>query len=62
MLSRLLEAHEVIISDVRDAITATAANRDDGINDMLMGDMLRRHELQVWFVAEHLVDTPVSRA
>lgn len=62
MLSRLLEAHEVIISDVRDAITATAANRDAGTYDMLMSDVLRRHELQVWFVAEHLVDTPVSRA
>ena len=62
MLSRLLAAHELIVSDVRDAITATAANRDDGTNDMLMGDVLRRHELQVWFLAEHLVDTPVTRA
>jgi starvation-inducible DNA-binding protein len=62
MLSRLLEAHEVIIGKVRDAITATAANRDDGTNDLLMSDVLRRHELQVWFIAEHLVDTPVTRA
>ena len=62
MLSRLLEAHELIISEVRDAIIATAANRDDGTNDLLMSDVLRRHELQVWFVAEHLVDTPVTRA
>ena len=62
MLSRLLEAHELIVAEVRDAITATAANRDDGTNDMLMGDVLRRHELQVWFVAEHLVDTPLTRA
>lgn len=56
MLSRLLEAHEIIIAKVRDAITRTAANRDDGTNDLLMGDVLRRHELQVWFLAEHLVD------
>ncbi len=62
MLSRLVEAHEVIITKVRDAITATAANRDDGTNDLLMSDVLRRHELQVWFIAEHLVDTPVTRA
>ncbi len=62
MLSRLLEAHELIIAEVRDAITATGANRDDGSNDMLMSDVLRRHELQVWFVAEHLVDTPITRA
>jgi starvation-inducible DNA-binding protein len=62
MLSRLLEAHELIIAEVRDAISATAANRDDGTNDLLMSDVLRRHELQVWFLAEHLVDTPTTRA
>jgi starvation-inducible DNA-binding protein len=62
MLSRLLEGHELIIIGVRDAITATATNRDDGTNDLLMGDVLRRHELQVWFLAEHLVDTPAARA
>jgi starvation-inducible DNA-binding protein len=56
MLSRLLEAHEIIIAKVRDAITRTADNRDDGTNDLLMGDVLRRHETQVWFLAEHLVD------
>ena len=62
MLSRLLEAHEIVITKIRDAITRTTANRDDGTNDMLMGDVLRRHELQVWFLAEHLVDTPAVRA
>jgi starvation-inducible DNA-binding protein len=62
MLSRLLEAHEMIITKVRRAVTLTAANRDDGSNDMLMSDVLRGHELQVWFLAEHLVDTPVVRA
>ena len=59
---RHLEAHEIIITKVRDAITRTTANRDDGTNDLLMGDVLRRHELQVWFLAEHLVDTPAVRA
>jgi starvation-inducible DNA-binding protein len=62
MLSRLLEAHEIIITKVREAITRTADNRDDGTNDLLMSDVLRRHELQVWFLAEHLVDTPAVRA
>jgi starvation-inducible DNA-binding protein len=62
MLSRLLEAHEIIITKVRDAITRTASNRDDGTNDLLMSDVLRRHELQVWFIAEHLVPTPAVRA
>ena len=62
MLSRLLEAHEIIITAARDGVTKTAKNRDDGTNDLLMSDVLRRHEMQVWFVAEHLVDTPVVRA
>jgi starvation-inducible DNA-binding protein len=62
MLSRLLDAHEIIITKVRDAITRTTANRDDGTNDLLMGDVLRRHELQTWFLAEHLVDTPAVDA
>jgi starvation-inducible DNA-binding protein len=61
MLSRLLEAHEIIIEKVREAITKTAANGDDGTNDLLMSDVLRTNELQVWFVAEHLVDVPVVR-
>jgi starvation-inducible DNA-binding protein len=61
MLSRLLEAHEIVIEKVRDAITRTAANRDDGTNDLLMSDVLRTNELQVWFVAEHLVNVPVVR-
>jgi starvation-inducible DNA-binding protein len=61
MLSRLLEAHEITIAKIREAIGRTAANRDDGTNDLLMGDVLRRHELEVWFIAEHLVDTPSVR-
>jgi starvation-inducible DNA-binding protein len=61
MLSRLLEAHEIVITKVREAITRTSAGRDDGTNDLLMSDVLRRHELQVWFLAEHLVETPAVR-
>jgi len=61
MLSRLLEAHEIIIEKVRRAIEKTAANGDAGTNDLLMGDVLRTNELQVWFIAEHLVDVPVVR-
>jgi starvation-inducible DNA-binding protein len=62
MLARLLSAHEAIITAVRDAIEQTAQNGDGGSNDLLMGDVLRTHEQQVWFLAEHLVDTPLLRA
>lgn len=57
MLSRMLEAHEQIITEVRDGIERTDKNGDGGTNDLLMSDVLRRHEMQVWFLAEHLVDT-----
>jgi starvation-inducible DNA-binding protein len=62
MISRLLEAHEIIIGEVREAIEATDKNRDMGSNDLLAGDVLRTHEKQVWFDAEHLVDTPAVKA
>jgi starvation-inducible DNA-binding protein len=60
MIDRLLEAHETIIEKVRTAIDKTEKSKDMGTNDMLMGDVLRRHELQVWFVAEHIVDVPLT--
>ena len=59
MISRLLEAHELVIEAVRDGITRTEKSEDWGSNDILMSDVLRRNEIQVWFVAEHLVDVPL---
>jgi starvation-inducible DNA-binding protein len=35
---------------------------DDGTNDLLVSDVIRPNELQVWFIAEHLVDVPLVRA
>jgi starvation-inducible DNA-binding protein len=61
-LSRLLEAHEVIIREVREAARQASAAGDDGTNDLLVSDVLRTHEMQVWFLAEHLVDTPMVHA
>lgn len=61
MLSRLLEAHEILIEKVRKGIKKTAQTEDDGTNDLLMSDVLRTNELQVWFIAEHLVDVPIVR-
>ena len=59
MISRLLDAHELVLEATRDAIKRTEKNEDWGSNDLLMSDVLRRNELQVWFVAEHLVDVPL---
>jgi starvation-inducible DNA-binding protein len=59
MIDRTIQAHEIVIEKVRAAITATEESEDWGTNDLLMGDVLRRHELQVWFIAEHVVDVPL---
>ena len=61
-LSRLLEAHEIVLKEVREAAKQTAEAGDDGTNDLLVGEVIRNHEMQVWFLAEHLVDTPLVRA
>jgi starvation-inducible DNA-binding protein len=62
MLSRLLEAHELILREVRAAIAQTTANHDHGTSDLLTSEVLRPNESQIWFLAEHLVDTPLVRS
>lgn len=62
MISRLLDAHETIIIAVREAIEKTEKSGDWSSNDLLMSDVLRRNELQVWFLSEHLVDVPLVEA
>jgi starvation-inducible DNA-binding protein len=61
-ISRLLAAHEIIMKQARqDAKKADEAG-DDGTNDLLISDVLRTNELQAWFLAEHLVDSPAVHA
>lgn len=62
MLSRLLEAHETILVAAHDAATNAAEKGDDGTNDLLVSEVIRTGELQAWFLAEHLVDTPLVRS
>ena len=61
MLSRLLEAHETILVEAHDAAARTAELGDDGTNDLFVSQVIRTGELQSWFLAEHLVDTPLVR-
>ena len=61
-LSRLLEAHETILREARTMAKQAAEAGDDGTNDLLVSQIIRTNELQVWFLAEHLVDVPVVRA
>lgn len=61
-LSRLLHAHEIVLKETRAMARIAAERGDDGTNDLLVGDVIRTNELQAWFVAEHVVETPVVRA
>ena len=61
MLSRLLEAHELILIEAHAAAKKVAEMEDDGTNDRIVSDVIRTNELQAWFLAEHLVDTPLVR-
>ena len=61
-ISRLLHAHEIVLKEARTMARLAADRSDDGTNDVLVSDVIRTNELQVWFVAEHVVDTPVVRA
>ena len=57
-LSRLLDAHQIIIEACRNLAERADKLGDDGTNDLVVSDVLRTNEMQVWFLAEHLVDTP----
>ena len=61
-ISRLLTAHQIVIQGAHAAARKATEMGDDGTNDLLVGDVLRTNELQVWFLSEHLVDTPTVRA
>lgn len=61
-ISRLLDAHQVIISHCRTLARRAAELGDDGTNDMIVSDVLRTSELQVWFLSEHLVAMPLLEA
>jgi len=61
-ISRLLDAHQIIIGHCRTLAKRASTVGDDGTNDMILSDVLRRNELQVWFVSEHLVDMPLVHA
>jgi starvation-inducible DNA-binding protein len=61
-ISRLLEAHELICRQTRQAARKASEAGDDGTNDLLVSEVLRTNEMQVWFLAEHLVDAPLVHA
>src|SRR4051812_9057722 len=61
-VSRLLHAHEVVLKEARTMARRATEGGDDGTNDLLVSSVIRTNELQVWFVAEHVVDMPLVHA
>jgi starvation-inducible DNA-binding protein len=61
-ISRLLDAHQVIIGHCRELAKRASELGDDGTNDLVVSDVLRTNELQAWFLSEHLVEMPLVRA
>lgn len=61
-LSRLLNAHQIIIGQCRTLADRASTIGDDGTNDLVVSDVLRTNELQVWFLSEHLVNVPLVEA
>lgn len=61
-LSRLVDAHQVIIRLTRKLARRASELQDDGTNDLLVSEVLRTNELQLWFLSEHLVNVPLVEA
>lgn len=61
-ISRLLGAHQIIIRQCRELAKRADRAGDDGTNDLVVSDVLRTNELQIWFLSEHLVNMPLTEA
>src|SRR2546427_1246858 len=61
-LSRLLDAHQIIVRQTRTLARRASVLGDDRTNDLLVSEVLRTNELQVWFLSEHLVNVPLIEA
>jgi len=61
-ISRLLDAHQILVRHCRTLARLASELGDDGTNDLVVSDVLRANELQAWFLSEHLVDAPLVRA
>jgi len=58
----LLHAHEVVLKEARTMARLASTSGDDGSNDLIVSGVIRRNELQAWFVAEHVVEVPLTHA
>ncbi|HET9505267.1 MAG TPA: DNA starvation/stationary phase protection protein [Hymenobacter sp.] len=61
-VSRLLEAHQIILKNCHEYAKKADDLGDDGTNDLVVSNVMRTNELQVWFVSEHVVESPLTKA
>jgi len=61
-VSRLLHAHEIVLRECHAMAKQADEDGDDGSNDLLVSNVIRGNEQQVWFLSEHVVDVPLVRA
>jgi starvation-inducible DNA-binding protein len=61
-ISRLLDAHQMIIRQCRELAERSDKLGDQGTNDMVVSNVLRTNELEAWFLSEHLVNAPLVHA
>jgi starvation-inducible DNA-binding protein len=61
-LSRLLDAHQIIVRESRKLARRASELGDEVTNDLVVSEVLRTNEMQVWFLSEHLVDMPLVHA
>jgi starvation-inducible DNA-binding protein len=62
LLSRLVDAHQTVLEQVRPLARRASDLGDDGTNDLLISDIIRTTEMQMWFLREHLVNVPLVTA
>jgi starvation-inducible DNA-binding protein len=53
-IRRLLDGHEQLLQAARAGAKKAGDAGDDGTNDLLVSQIIRTNEMQVWFLSEHL--------
>jgi starvation-inducible DNA-binding protein len=61
-ISRLLDAHQIIVRQCRELAERAEDLGDAGTNDLVVSDVLRNGEMQIWFLSQHLVKAPLVQA
>ena len=61
-IARLLHGHEIVLKEARAMARLAASRGDDGTNDLIVSNVIRANEMQVWFLSAHVVETPRMRA